>query len=108
MTNSWPLPPPQSLASNHFLDQPMIGKQNPAETKTWTAWKTHYRAAHIARKRQLLASGTAIPPSTANALIAEDNVHLTEGTFARLDGYLDNLAAAATTERTTLQSPDRG
>eukprot|EP00804_Cyclotella_cryptica_P017257 CCRYP_016819-RA/>CCRYP_016819-RA protein AED:0.45 eAED:0.45 QI:0/-1/0/1/-1/1/1/0/157 len=45
-----------------------------------------------------------MPPSTANALIAEDDVHLTEGTFARLDGYLDNLAAAATTERTTLQS----
>eukprot|EP00804_Cyclotella_cryptica_P022263 CCRYP_020543-RA/>CCRYP_020543-RA protein AED:0.35 eAED:0.91 QI:0/0/0/1/1/1/2/0/366 len=92
-----------SLPQTTSLDQPMIGKQNPAN-KTWTGWKTHYRAAHIARKRQLLASGTAMPPSTANALIAEDNVHLTEGTFARLDGYLDNLAAAATTERTTLQS----
>jgi len=92
------------LASNHFPRPTDDWEAKPRANKTWTAWKTHYRAAHIARKRQLLASGTAMPPSTANALIAEDNVHLTEGTFTRLDGYLDNLAAAATTERTTLQS----
>eukprot|EP00804_Cyclotella_cryptica_P005048 CCRYP_017573-RA/>CCRYP_017573-RA protein AED:0.43 eAED:0.43 QI:0/-1/0/1/-1/1/1/0/192 len=92
------------LASNHFPRPTDDWEAKPGANKTWTAWKTHYRAAHIARKRQLLASGIAMPPSTANALIAEDDVHLTEGTFARLDGYLDNLAAAATTERTTLQS----
>eukprot|EP00804_Cyclotella_cryptica_P003921 CCRYP_016106-RA/>CCRYP_016106-RA protein AED:0.11 eAED:0.25 QI:0/0/0/1/0.2/0.16/6/0/1395 len=92
------------LASNHFPRPTDDWEAKPRANKTWTAWKTHYRAAHIARKRQLLASGIAMPPSTANALIAEDDVHLTEGTFARLDGYLDNLAAAATTERTTLQS----
>eukprot|EP00804_Cyclotella_cryptica_P010352 CCRYP_012274-RA/>CCRYP_012274-RA protein AED:0.37 eAED:0.37 QI:0/-1/0/1/-1/1/1/0/366 len=92
------------LASNHFPRPTDDWEAKPCANKTWTAWKTHYRAAHIARKHQLLASGTAMLPSTANALIAEDDVHLTEGTFARLDGYLDNLAAAATTERTTLQS----
>eukprot|EP00804_Cyclotella_cryptica_P018738 CCRYP_007224-RA/>CCRYP_007224-RA protein AED:0.34 eAED:0.32 QI:0/0/0/1/0/0/2/0/496 len=64
----------------------------------------HYCAAHIARKRQLLASSTAMSASTSNAFLTEDNTNLTEGTFAQLDGYLDNLAAAATTERTTLQS----
>ena len=64
----------------------------------------HYRAAHIACKRQLLASGTTMPASTSNAFLTVDDASLAEGTFARLDGYLDNLAAAATTERTTLQS----
>jgi len=67
----------------------------------WTAWKAHYRAAHLARKRQLLASGhTAHSHGTANAV--------TQGagpstTFAMLDTYLDNLAAAATTDKTTFQ-----
>eukprot|EP00804_Cyclotella_cryptica_P029531 CCRYP_011303-RA/>CCRYP_011303-RA protein AED:0.44 eAED:0.44 QI:0/-1/0/1/-1/1/1/0/141 len=69
------------LASNHFPRPTDDWEAKPRANKTWTAWKTHYRVAHIARKRQLLASGTAMPPSTANALIAEDDVHLMEGTF---------------------------
>eukprot|EP00804_Cyclotella_cryptica_P011138 CCRYP_020836-RA/>CCRYP_020836-RA protein AED:0.37 eAED:0.69 QI:0/0/0/1/0.5/0.33/3/0/452 len=91
------------LASNHF----------PRPTDDWEAKPSEQNMDRVedplpcrphCPKRQLLASGIAMPPSTANALIAEDGVHLTEGTFARLDGYLDNLAAAATAERTTLQS----
>eukprot|EP00804_Cyclotella_cryptica_P024929 CCRYP_011828-RA/>CCRYP_011828-RA protein AED:0.63 eAED:0.77 QI:0/0/0/1/1/1/2/0/301 len=45
-----------------------------------------------------------MPLSTSNAKPTKDNVNLSEGTFARLDGCLDNLVAADTTERTTLQS----
>ena len=30
-------------------------------TKMWTAWKIHYRAAHIARKWQMLAAGKQQP-----------------------------------------------
>ena len=45
-----------------------------------------------------------MPASISNAFLPEGDAYLTEGTFAQLDGYLDNLAAAATTERTTLQS----
>eukprot|EP00804_Cyclotella_cryptica_P005308 CCRYP_015800-RA/>CCRYP_015800-RA protein AED:0.43 eAED:0.43 QI:0/-1/0/1/-1/1/1/0/116 len=63
------------LASNHFPRPTDDWEAKPRANKTWTAWKT-YRAAHIAQ-RQLLASGTAMPPSTA--LIAEGGVHLTEG-----------------------------
>eukprot|EP00804_Cyclotella_cryptica_P001877 CCRYP_019350-RA/>CCRYP_019350-RA protein AED:0.46 eAED:0.46 QI:0/-1/0/1/-1/1/1/0/173 len=92
------------LASNQFPRPTDDWEAKPCANKTWTAWRTHYRAAHITRKHQLIASGNAMPPSTANAQIAEDDVHLIEGTFARLVGYLDNLAAAATSERTTLQS----
>ncbi len=92
------------LASNHFPRPTDEWEAKPRVTKTWTAWKTHYRAAHIARKRQLLASGTARPASTSNAFLTEDDASVAEGTFTRLDGYLDNLAAAAMNERTTLQS----
>ena len=45
-----------------------------------------------------------MPASISNAFLPEGDAYLTEGTFAQLDGYLDNLAAAATTEGTTLQS----
>ena len=38
----------------------------------------------------------------ANAVTQHDNATISADTFTRLDGYLDNLAAAATTERTTL------
>eukprot|EP00804_Cyclotella_cryptica_P021962 CCRYP_000901-RA/>CCRYP_000901-RA protein AED:0.35 eAED:0.34 QI:0/0/0/1/1/1/2/0/655 len=92
------------LTSNLFPCPTDNWEAKPHVTKTWTAWKAHYCATHIACKRQLLASGTAMPASTSNAFLTEDDTYLTEGTFARLDSYLDNLAVAATTERTTLQS----
>ena len=38
----------------------------------------------------------------ANAAIGGEEEPIPPDTFARLDGYLDNLAAAATTEHTTL------
>ena len=40
--------------------------------------------------------------SASNAFLTKDAAYPTEGTFAQLDGYLDNLAVAATTEHTTL------
>ena len=51
----------------------------------------------------MLAAGKS--PTTygaANAVTAVEDVAISEDTLTRLDGYLDNLAAAATTERTTL------
>jgi len=84
------------LASDHFPRPTDEWEARPRNLKTWTAWKTHYRAAHIARKRQQLAAGTAY------SVMEVDDAAITPETFARLDGYLDNLAAAATTERTTL------
>ena len=73
----------------------------PRASKTWPAWKTHYRAAHLARKRQMLAAGKN-SFGGANAVTLHDDATISADTFTRLDGYLDNLAAAATTERTTL------
>ena len=40
----------------------------------------------------------------ANAAIGGADETIPQDTFVRLDGYLDNLAAAATTEHTTLAS----
>jgi hypothetical protein len=92
------------LASEHFPSPTDEWEAKPHAAKTWTAWKTHYQAAHIVRKRQLLAAG-AKPHAAgqAHAVTPVDDSALPENTFTCLDGYLDNLAAAATTECTTLQ-----
>jgi hypothetical protein len=85
------------LAAQHFPCATDEWEALPPAAKTWAAWKTTYRAAHIARKRQLLATGGAEPLSGAHA--ATD---VTSDPYLRLDGYLDNLANAATQEKTTL------
>jgi hypothetical protein len=90
------------LASGHFprpTDEWEVLAHN---NKTWTAWKTHYRAAHIARKWQMLAAETMPVSGMANAVTGGDDTTISPDTFTRLDGYLDNLAAAATNERSTL------
>lgn len=92
------------LASGHFPRPTDEWEALAPNAKTWTAWKVHYRAAHIARKRQLLAAGKTTTSSfgVANAATTVEDATLPDDTLTRLDGYLDNLAAAATTERTTL------
>ncbi len=65
--------------------------------KTWTAWKKAYRTAHIARKRQLLASGTSKPFGDAHAASRMPP----KGTLNCLERYLDNLGNAATQEKST-------
>jgi hypothetical protein len=45
------------LASEHFPRPTNEWEAKPCNQKTWTAWKTHYRAAHLPRKQLLLASG---------------------------------------------------
>ena len=56
-----------------------------------------YCTAHITRKRQLLATGGSEPLNGAHA-----TTDVTVDTYLQLDGYLDNLANAATQEKTTL------
>ena len=92
------------LASGHFPRPTDEWEALPPATKTWARWKPHYRAAHIARKRQMLAAGNTTTSSfgAANAVTAVDDATISEDTLTRLDGYLDNLAAAATSEKTTL------
>lgn len=91
------------LASQHFPRTTDEWEARPRANKTWAAWKTTYRAAHIARKRQLLASGSTSMDTPGRAhVVTTDASLVTPDTFERLDGYLNNLANAATQERTTL------
>ena len=89
------------LASDHFPRPTDEWEALPRNLKTWGAWKTHYRAAHIARKRLMLASRRA-PPTGGTAHLATDASAIAPTTLAHLDGYLDNLVAAATTDRSSL------
>ena len=91
------------LASEHSPRPTNEWEALPKNGKTWAAWKIHYCAAHIARKRQMLAAGKSTTTyGAANAVTTVDDDTVSADTLNRLDGYLDNLAAAATTERTTL------
>ena len=85
------------LASSHFPGPTDDREACARVDKMWTAWKTHYRAAHIAHKRQMLVSG--MTTGVANAVTVGEDATISDDTFAKLDGYLDNLALAATTEK---------
>jgi hypothetical protein len=50
----------------------------------------------------MLAAGATATTGVANAVTGGDEPTLSADTFTRLDGYLNNHAAAATNERTTL------
>jgi hypothetical protein len=89
------------LASEHFPRPTDEWEALPRIQKTWTAWKTHYCAAHLARKCLLLASGRSTSTGNTAHAVTYDAT-LQPDTLNRLDGYLDNLAAAATNDRTTL------
>lgn len=87
------------LGSNHFPRPTDEWEAKPTADKTWGNWKRHYRNAHIARKRQMLAAGS---PTFGTANVVTADTTITPDTFTQLDGYLNNLAAAATTEKSTL------
>jgi hypothetical protein len=89
------------LASGHFPRPTNNWEAKAPTNKTWLNWKHHYCAAHTTRCRQLLAAGTATMGS-ANAATRVDTEPITD-TTAKLDKYLDNLAAVATNEKSTLQ-----
>ena len=88
------------LASKHFPRPMDEWEALPRASKTWTAWKAHYRAAHLTCKRQMLAAGKTTH-GTAHAAVAIETP-LPPDTYAHLDDYLDNLAAVAMTECTTM------
>ena len=88
------------LAAQHFPRAIDEWEAMAPALKTWATWKTTYRAAHIARKRQLLAAGSGKPLNRAHAVTADD---FPANTYDKLDSYLlDNLANAAAHEKLTL------
>ena len=87
------------LASEYFPHQTDEWEALPKASKTWAAWKAHYRAAHIARKCQMLVTSKSMTTYGAANAVTPINDTISQETFAKLDGYLDNLAVAATTEK---------
>ena len=83
------------LAAHDFPCPTDDWEAKPRMAKTWTAWKMHYRGAHIAKKHQLLASGSTA--AGANTILGGEDLNSPE-TFTHLDSYLHNLATAAKTE----------
>lgn len=90
------------LASKHSPRPTDEWEAKPCDNKTWDASKAHYCTAHLACKRQQLAAGQPVFHGSANAVTTANNAPITPETPSRLDGYLENLAAAATTGKTTL------
>jgi hypothetical protein len=90
------------LASKHFPHPTNKWEGLPRNNKTWTAWKAHYRAAHLAWKQQLLASGKLLGSGGVAHAVRADDSTIALDAFTCLDGYPDNLVVAASTERTTL------
>ena len=92
------------LATEHFSCPTDEWEALPCTNKTWMAWKVHYCVAHIACKWQMLSTRKTTDGGTANLVITAEDATISPETFTRLDGYLDNLPAAVTTECTTLAS----
>ena len=93
------------LASGDFPQATDDWEAKSTVDKMWTNWKAHYRVTHMGHHRQLLAAGTT-PTDHANIVTTSTTNNpdpITDATIARLDGYLDNLAAAATTKHMTMQ-----
>ena len=88
------------LAANDFPRPTDDWEAKPRANKTWTAWKTHYHAAHIAQKHQLLASGATPVPWGIAGMTTPANPQTP--TFTRLDSYLDSLTTAATPDQSTI------
>jgi hypothetical protein len=87
------------LAAQHFPREVDDWEGLPAASRTWTAWKTAFRLAHLKRQRQILASGGGEPLGGAHGVMPAGH----PPTMDRLESALDNLALAATNDRTVLE-----
>ena len=90
------------LASEHFPCPINKWEALPCASKTWTAWKAHYCAAHLTRRQQMIAVGKSTYGRSANVVTTINSATISPDMFQWLDRYLDNLAVTAMTEHTTL------
>jgi hypothetical protein len=87
------------LAAQHFPREVDDWEGLPASSRTWTAWKTAFRLAHLKRQRQILASGGGEPLGGAHGVLP---AHLPP-VMDRLESALDNLALAATNDKAVVE-----
>jgi hypothetical protein len=86
------------LAAQHFPRKVDDWEGLPAAVRTWTAWKTAFRLAHLKRQCQILASGGGKPLRGAHGVTPA-----LPPAMGRLKSALDNLALAATNNTAVLQ-----
>ncbi len=86
------------LASRHIPCEVDDWEGLPAAARTWTAWKTAFRLAHLKRQRQILASGGGKPLGGAHGVMSA-----LPPAMDRLESVLDNLALTATNNTAVLQ-----
>ena len=86
------------LAAQHFPREVDDWEGLPSPSRTWVAWKTAFRLAHLKRQRQILASGGGEPLGGAHGVLPA-----AAPAIGRLETALDNLALAATNDTAVLQ-----
>ena len=86
------------LAAQHFPREVDDWEGLPTPNRTWLAWKTAFRLAHLKRQRQILASGGGEPLGGAHGVLPAAGPAI-----GRLESALDNLALAATNDTAVLQ-----
>ena len=86
------------LAAQHFPREVDNWEGLPSTARTWLAWKTAFRLAHLKRQRQLLALGGGEPLGGAHGVLP-----VAAPAIGRLETALDNLALAATNDTAVLQ-----
>ena len=88
------------LAAQHFPREVDDWEGLPAASRTWTAWKTAFRLVHLKRQRQILASGGGKPLGGAHGVTPTPFL---PDSMDRFGSALDNLALAATNDKTVLE-----
>jgi hypothetical protein len=86
------------LAAQHFPREVDDWEGLPTPARTWLAWKTSFRLAHLKRQRQILASGGGEPLGGAHGVLPP-----AAPAIDRLEVALDNLALAASNDTAVLQ-----
>ena len=86
------------LAAQHFPREVDDWEGLPTPARTWLAWKTAFRLAHLKRQRQIWASGGGEPLGGAHGVLPP-----AAPAIERLETALDNLALAASNDTAVLQ-----
>ncbi len=86
------------LVAQHFPQEVDDWEGLPSSARTWSAWKTAFRLAHVKRQRQILASGGGEPLGGAHGVLPASLPAI-----GPLESALHNLALAALNDTAVLQ-----
>ncbi len=87
------------LAAMHFPHEADDWEGLPTLNRTWSAWKTSFRSAHLKHQRQILVSGGKEPLGGVHGVLPTDPL----ATFNHLKVALNNLVLTATNDAAMLQ-----